>query len=239
MRHSLEGKASYAARESELRAGSGRVTGHAVITDSGHQWPMNFRHGEGGNRGGTMRIVSAHKILTAVIGALILLALCAGTAMAVTTATNSHNAAVQRAAAAAQAHRRAVRTHDLVARRGAQRQAAALAQAERDARQARRAANRPIPAPVAVVPAAPAAPPEGSTQPGSQSYGLQATGIGTNGEEVYSNSVTSTAFAMNVESDYWNAPGMTFTSYSPVTGQDYYMTAVVSGGTVTVTNSNG
>ena len=43
-----------------------------------------------------MRIVSAHKVLAAIIGALVLVALCAGTAMAVTTATNNHNAAVQR-----------------------------------------------------------------------------------------------------------------------------------------------
>jgi hypothetical protein len=60
-----------------------------------------------------------------------------------------------------------------------------------------------------------------------------------NGEEVYSNSVTSTAFAMNVEADYWDAPGMTFTSYSPTTGQYYFMTATDNGSTVTVTNSEG
>ena len=63
--------------------------------------------GRAENIGGTMRIVSAHKVLAAIIGALVLLALCAGTAMAVTTATNNHNAAVQRAAATA-AHNRAV-----------------------------------------------------------------------------------------------------------------------------------
>ncbi len=69
--------------------------------------------------------------------------------------------------------------------------------------------------------------------------GLTARGIGTDGEEVYANGPTSTPFALNVESDYWNAPGMQFTSYSPVTGQDYSMSAVDSGGEVTVTNSLG
>ena len=183
-----------------------------------------------------MKIVTGHKVLAAIVGALVMLALCAGTAMAVTTATNNHNAAVQRAAAAAQAHRRAIRIHNLVIRRTAQRQAAALAQAERDARQAeqqarqarreaRRAANRP---PAVVQPAAPAAP-----------AGLTDRGTGTNGEEVYANAPTSTPFALNVESDYWNTPGMQFTSYSPVTGQDYSMSAVDSGGEVTVTNGLG
>ena len=197
-----------------------------------------------------MWIVSAHKVLAAIIGALVLVALCAGTAMAVTAATNNHNAAVQRAAAAEThnhwlvAHRRAVAR----AKAAAQARAIALAnrkaaRAEREARQARRAARRAAnrPNPIVVMPAiAPhAAPPEGATQPGSQSNGLQATGIGVHGEEVYSNAVTSTAFAMNVESDYWAAPGMTFTSYSPVTGQDYAMSAVDSGGEVTVTNGLG
>lgn len=82
--------------------------------------------------------------------------------------------------------------------------------------------------PAPVQPAAPAVPP-----------GLTARGIGSNGEEVYANASTSTPFALNVESDYWNTPGMQFTSYSPVTGQDYSMSAVVSGGEVTVTNGLG
>ena len=84
------------------------------------------------------------------------------------------------------------------------------------------------PAPVIVQPAVPAVP-----------AGLTARGIGTDGEEVYANGATSTPFALNVESDYWNAPGMQFTSYSPVTGQDYSMSAVDSGGEVTVTNGLG
>jgi hypothetical protein len=183
-----------------------------------------------------MRIVSAHKVLAAIIGALVLVALCAGMAMAVTTATNNHNAAVQRAAAQ---HRAIVVHNDLVAR--AQARAIALAQAraaraEREARQARRAArravNRPNPAPVVVVPGAPAA--------ATPSSGLSPVGTGTNGEEVYANSPpTSTPFALNVESDYWNTPGMTFTSYSPVTGLDYNMTATDNGSTVIVTNAEG
>ena len=100
-----------------------------------------------------MRIVSAHKVLAAIIGALLLVALCAGTAMAVTTATNNHNAAVQRAAATA-AHNRAVASARAQARADALNKAIAAAnrnaeKAARAARQARRAANKPASAPVA------------------------------------------------------------------------------------------
>jgi hypothetical protein len=175
-----------------------------------------------------MRIVSAHKVLAAIIGALVLVALCAGTAMAVTTATNSHNAAVQRAAATA-SHKRAVAKASAAAQAKAIANASAnAARAERAARQAQRAVNRP--APVVVAPAAPAA---------AAPSGLTPAGIGTNGEEVYASSDTSAAFALNVESDYWNTPGMQFTSYSPTTGQDYFMSAIDNGNTVTVTNGTG
>lgn len=176
-----------------------------------------------------MRIVSAHKVLAVIIGAVVLVALCAGTAMAVTTATNSHNAAVQRAAATA-SHKRAVAKASAAAQARAIAIAnAKAARAERAARQAQRAARRAAnrPAPVVVTPAA-AAP-----------SGLTPVGIGTNGEEVYAGSNTSAAFALNVESDYWNAPGMQFTSYSPTTGQDYFMSAIDNGSTVTVTSSTG
>ena len=88
-------------------------------------------------------------------------------------------------------------------------------------------------------PAPPAAPAPAAPAPAAPA-GLSPVGIGTQGEEVYANSpITSTAFALNVESDYWNSPGMQFTSYSPVTGQDYSMSAVDSGGEVTVTNGLG
>ncbi len=193
---------------------------------------------QGGNEMNTTQ-----KVVAAIAGVVVLLALCAGAAFVVTNQVNAHNLAVQRAAAAA-SHNRAVASAKASAQAkaiaDANAKAAKAAKAAAQARRAaRRAANRPAPAPVVVVPAAPAAPPEGSTQPGSQSGGLQATGIGTQGEEVYSNSATSTAFAMQVESDYWNAPGMTFTSYSSVTGQSYFMTAVDDGTTVTVTNDVG
>ena len=187
-----------------------------------------------------MNVISGHKILAAVIGALVLLVLCAGTATAVTNAANAHNAAVQRAAAIATHNRAVARAKAAAQARAIAAANAKAASAERAARQAQRAARRaatrpavavPQPAPVVVQPAAPAA-----------AGGLTPVGVGSQGEEVYANApTTSTAFALNVESDYWNTPGMndSFTSYSPVTGQDYYMTAVDSGSTVTVTNSNG
>ena len=179
---------------------------------------------------------TTQKIVASVAAVVVLLGLCAGTAFVVTSHVNAHNLAVQRQEAAANRHRaeaRAKASAQAKAIADARAKAArAAAQARRAAVQARRAANRPAPAPVVIVPPAPAAP------AGIQS-GLQATGIGSQNEEVYSNSVTSTAFAMNVESDYWNAPGMTFWSYSPVTGQSYFMTAVDDGTTVTVTNDVG
>jgi hypothetical protein len=180
-----------------------------------------------------MRIVSAHKVLAAVIGGLVLVALCSGTAMAVTNHVNANNLAAQRAAATQQARKRAAahrQQHMEWLIQQAQHKAQQAAQQARQARQAaQRAANRPAP-PVVVVPAAPAQP-----------SGLTDCGSGTEGEEVYAGSDTSCAFALNVESDYWNTPGMndSFTSYSPVTGQDYFMTAVDNGTTVTATNSTG
>jgi hypothetical protein len=178
-----------------------------------------------------MNLISGHKVLAAVIGALVLLALCAGTALAVTNAANAHNAAVQRAAATA-SHKRAVASARAAAQArviaAANARAARAEQAARQARRAaRRAANRPVPqpAPVAIQPAAPA--------------GLTDCGAGTNGEEVYAGSDTSCPFALIVEADYWQAPGMQFTAYSPVTGQSYAMSASDNGTSVTVTNSTG
>ncbi|MGO9220895.1 MAG: hypothetical protein ACLP5E_24520 [Streptosporangiaceae bacterium] len=52
-------------------------------------------------------------------------------------------------------------------------------------------------------------------------------------------STTSCAFALDVESDYWATSAMQFTSYSPVTGQSYYMSATDNGTTVTATGGNG
>ncbi len=181
-----------------------------------------------------MRIVSAHKAWAAILSALVVVALCAGTAMAVTNHVNSTNAAAQRAAAAQQARRRAAAHKQQHMEWLIQQARHEAQQARREAQQARReAANRPSSPPVVVVP--PAAPVQVAPS------GLTDCGSGTQGEEVYAGSDTSCAFALNVESDYWATPGMddTFTSYSPVTGQDYFMTAVDNGTTVTATNSTG
>jgi hypothetical protein len=89
-----------------------------------------------------MVYIAHHKILAALAGALVLLVLCAGTAMAVTNATNSHNLAVQRAAATA-SHNRAVARASAAAQARAIRQAnARAAAAQAAARDARRAARR-------------------------------------------------------------------------------------------------
>jgi len=174
-----------------------------------------------------MMNIRINKLAVVIIGVVVLLALCAGVTLLVANHTNAHNLAVQRAAATAR-HNRAV------ASAKAQAQTRAIAAANRKAdnavRAARQAASRPVvvqpaPAPVVVVPA--------------QSSGLTDCGVGTQGEEVYAGADTSCAFSLNVESDYWQVTGMQFTSYSPVTGQDYFMTASDNGDTVTVTNSTG
>jgi hypothetical protein len=85
--------------------------------------------------------------------------------------------------------------------------------------------------PPPATPAAPAAP--------AAPAGLTYAGTGVDGESVYVNSVTSAPFAMNVESAYYGATSSSFEVYSPVTGQEYLMTASVdSNGTVTVTGGN-
>jgi hypothetical protein len=87
------------------------------------------------------------KILTVIAGTVVLLGLCAGTSLIVINHTNAHNLAVQRVAATA-SHNRAV------ASAKAQAQNKAIAAANRKAdnaiRAARRAANKPAPAPVVV-----------------------------------------------------------------------------------------
>jgi hypothetical protein len=171
-----------------------------------------------------------NKVFAAVIGVVLLLALCVGTTLLVTNHTNAHNLAVQRAAATA-SHNRAVAS----AKAQAMNKAVAAANrkadnAARDARQAEQAANKP-----AVVAPAPAVAPAAVAP-----AGLTACGTGTQGEEVYADSsTTSCAFALDVESDYWATSAMQFTSYSPVTGQSYYMSATDNGTTVTATGGNG
>jgi hypothetical protein len=186
---------------------------------------MNFAMGGGEIKGRTMNF-RISKVAAAVIAAVVLLALCAGVTLLVANHINAHNLAVQQAAATA-SHNRA----KAQARTDAMNKAIAAAnhkadKAARAARQATRAASHPV----VVVPATAAAAP---------AAGLTPAGIGTQGEEVYAGPNTSAAFALNVESDYWQAPGMQFTSYSPVTGQSYFMTATDSGNSVTVTGGNG
>ncbi len=170
------------------------------------------------------------KVAAVIIGVVILLVLCVGTTLLVANHTNAHNLAVQRAAATA-SHNRAVASAKAEALNKAI--AAANRKAEsaaREARQAKQAANKPaVVAPAPVEAPAAAAP-----------AGLTACGTGSQGEEVFADSsTTSCAFALNVESDYWQAPGMQFTSYSPATGQSYLMSATDSGTTVTATGGSG
>jgi hypothetical protein len=171
-----------------------------------------------------MMNIRINKVAAVIIGVVVLLALTAGATLLVTSHINAHNLAVQRAAATA-SHNRAVASAKAQAQNKAI--AAANRKAEQAQRAARRAASRPVPqpAPVVIQPAAPA--------------GLTDCGSGTQGEEVLAGSDTSCPFALTVEADYWSAPGMQFTSYSSVTGEDYAMSATDNGSTVTVVNSTG
>ena len=105
-----------------------------------------------------------NKVLAAVIGVIVLLALCAGTSLLVVNNTNNHSLAVQRAAATA-SHNRAMAKASAAAQARAISQAdARAAKAQAAARHARRgarkaaaakqAANTPASAPVASAPPA-------------------------------------------------------------------------------------
>ncbi len=174
-----------------------------------------------------------NKVVAAIVGAVVLLALCVGVSLAVVNSTNNHNQAAQRAAATA-SHNRAVASASAAANARAIAAAnAKVARAEAAASAAAKAANRLTPpAPVIVQPA-----------PVVQ-VGLTACGSGTQGEEVYAGANTSCPFALNVESDYaaggyWNQSGTSqFYSYSPVTGQTYLMTSSSVGNPVVVTGGN-
>jgi hypothetical protein len=105
-----------------------------------------------------------NKVLVAVIGVVLLLALCAGTSFLVVNSMNNHNLAVQRAAAAA-SHGRAVARASAAA--NAKAIAAAnsrAAKAEAAAKAARASASKSAPAPVTVTPSAPQAPGGGAPQ---------------------------------------------------------------------------
>jgi hypothetical protein len=90
--------------------------------------------------------------------------------------------------------------------------------------------------PPPATPAAPAAP--------AAPAGLRDVGTGVDGEQVYANSVTSDAFAMNVEAayvngGYWYDEGTsTFEATSPVTGLTYTMTSSSVSDPVIVTGGN-
>jgi membrane protein involved in colicin uptake len=103
-----------------------------------------------------------NKVVTAIVGVVVLLALCAGVSFAVVTSTNNHNLAAQRAAATA-SHRRAIASASAAA--NAKAIAAAnvkAARAEADAKAAKAAASRPTSVPVV---AAPTQPPQPSANP--------------------------------------------------------------------------
>jgi len=99
-----------------------------------------------------------NKVVAAIVGAVVLLALCAGVSFAVVTSTNNHNQAVKRAAAAA-SHARAVASASAAAQARAIASASArAAKAETAAQAAGRAAREPAPAPAVVTPGQPSQP---------------------------------------------------------------------------------
>jgi hypothetical protein len=94
-----------------------------------------------------------NKVLVLVIGAVLLLVLCAGVSLLVVDHTNNHNLAVQRAAATA-SHNRAVASASAAANAKAIAAAnAKAAKAEADAKAARAAASKSATVPGAVSPA--------------------------------------------------------------------------------------
>ena len=91
-----------------------------------------------------MIYIAHHKILAALVGALVLVALCAGVTVLVANHSNAHNLAVQRAAATA-SHNRAVARASAAVRARAISQANARAdKAQAVARDARRAARQAV-----------------------------------------------------------------------------------------------
>lgn len=108
--------------------------------------------------------MTMNKVLVAAIGVVLLLALCAGTTFLVVNSMNNHNLAVQQAAATA-SHNRAVARASAAA--NAKAIAAAntrAAKAEAAAKAARASASKSAPAPVTVTPSAPQAPGDGAPQ---------------------------------------------------------------------------
>jgi hypothetical protein len=106
-----------------------------------------------------------NKVLAVVIGAVLLLALCAGTSLLVVNNTNNHNLAVQRAAATASHNRAVARASAAAITRGIAAANAKAARAEAAAKAARAAASNPAPEPGAVTPSAQQAPAGDAPQP--------------------------------------------------------------------------
>lgn len=105
-----------------------------------------------------------NKLVVAIFGVVVLLALCAGVSFFVVNNASNHNLAVQRAAATAN-HNRAVARASAAA--NAEAIAAANSKADRAeaaARAARAAASKAAPVPVAVAPSAGQAPAESAPQ---------------------------------------------------------------------------
>jgi hypothetical protein len=104
-----------------------------------------------------------NKVVAAILGAVVLLALCAGVSLFVVNNANNHNLAVQRAAITASHNRAAARAS------AANTKAIAAANAKADraeaaAKAARAAASKAAPVPVAVAPSAGQAPAAGAPQ---------------------------------------------------------------------------
>jgi predicted Zn-dependent protease len=106
-----------------------------------------------------------NKVLAVVIGAVLLLALCAGTSLLVVNNTNNHNLAVQRAAATASHNRAVARASAAAITRGIAAANAKAARAEAAAKAARAASSNPAPEPGAVTPSAQQAPAGDAPQP--------------------------------------------------------------------------
>ncbi|MGD0924348.1 MAG: hypothetical protein ABR926_04060 [Streptosporangiaceae bacterium] len=103
--------------------------------------------------------------MAVVIGAVLLLALCAGTSLLVVNNTNNHNLAVQRAAATASHNRAVARASAAAITRGIAAANAKAARAEAAAKAARAASSNPAPEPGAVTPSAQQAPAGDAPQP--------------------------------------------------------------------------
>jgi len=106
-----------------------------------------------------------NKVLAVIIGAVLLLALCAGTSLLVVNNTNNHNLAVQRAAATASHNRAVARASAAAITRGIAAANAKAARAEAAAKAARAASSNPAPEPGAVTPSAQQAPAGDAPQP--------------------------------------------------------------------------